>query len=125
MKVEVLGTGGAVSESSTSYLINDHILVDCGIDIVKDLILTKKIDLVDTVFLTHLHMDHVNGFELIVFYLQFMKKEISVYAGPDFESFYRQLKCSTDINSNYYQPFIFIDINKLSFVNIVDTPPHK
>lgn len=105
MKIEVLGTGGAVSDLSTAYLVEDTILIDCGLDIVKKLIKEDKLKNIEHVFLTHLHMDHVSGFELLVFYLQYVKKEINVYAGYDFISFYAALKCSMTVDYNYYQPF--------------------
>ncbi len=112
MKIEVLGTGGAVSDLSTAYLVEDSILIDCGLDIVKKLLKEDKLKNIEHVFLTHLHMDHVSGFELLVFYLQYVKKEINVYAGYDFIAFYSALKCSMTVDSKYYQPFKLNIISK-------------
>lgn len=107
MKIEVLGTGGAVSDLSTAYLLQNNILFDCGLDIVKKLLKENKLQNIEHVFISHLHMDHISGFELLVFYLQYVNKKINVYAGEDFMDFYKQLKCSKDTNFLYYQPFKF------------------
>ena len=70
LSIRVLGTGGAISESSTAFLVNENILVDCGLDIIKNLISGGLIDQIDYIFITHLHMDHISGLELFIYYLQ-------------------------------------------------------
>jgi len=72
MKVKVLGTGGALEELPTAYIVEENILVDCGLEIVKKIIKSNEIDNIDTICITHLHMDHISGFEL-VFYLYFLE----------------------------------------------------
>jgi len=121
MQINVLGTGGAVDELSTSYIVNNTILVDCGIDIIKKIIKSNEIASIDTLFLTHLHMDHVSGLELLIYYIQFVKKDnFKIYAGLDFIDFYKQLKCSLSVNSEYYQPFDFIEIKHMDNIDCND-----
>lgn len=121
MTVKVLGTGGAVSESSTAFIINDNILVDCGLDIVKNLINDGLIDQIEHVFLTHLHMDHISGLELFIYYLQYTKSRVKIYAGEDFMDFYKSLKCSTDTEKKYYQPFKYTNLKTESTIIIDNT----
>lgn len=114
MKVEVLGTGGAISDLPTAYLINENTLVDCGMEIVKNLIKNKKIDKITNLFITHFHMDHVSGLELFVFYKRFYSKEaFTVYAGKDFLNFYKALMCSKEYRTgNYIQDFEYKEFIK-------------
>jgi len=111
IKVEVLGTGGALSELPTSFLVEENLLIDAGYPIIQKIIKNKKIENIKFLFLTHLHMDHVSGIELLVYYLQFSNTNIKIFAGNDFMSFYKTLKCSTNVDGSYYQPFEFVDIS--------------
>lgn len=123
MKVEVLGTGGAISDLPTAYLINENTLVDCGMEIVKNLIKNKKIDNINNLFITHFHMDHVSGLELFIFYKRFSRQAslaplhdnqtFRVYAGKDFLNFYKALMCSKEYGTgNYIQDFEFNEFIK-------------
>ena len=113
MKIKVLGTGGALEELPTAYIIEENILVDCGLEIVKKIIKSKEIDSIDTICITHLHMDHISGFELFVFYKLFKNETFKVFAGPDFLNFYKILKCSIEsFSGKYIQPFEFTEINQ-------------
>ena len=38
MKIKILGNGGAFSLLSTSYLLEDKILVDCGQNVISSMI---------------------------------------------------------------------------------------
>ena len=110
MNIKILGTGGALSELSTSYLINESILIDCGLDIVKKIIKNGDIDKINKICITHLHMDHVSGFELFLFYKLFKHETFKVFAGIDFLDFYKNLKCSIDPKTgSFIQPFTFIE----------------
>jgi len=75
MKIEILGTGGAFSKISTSYLINDNTLIDCGESVIKTLINNEFVsiilDNVNDIYLTHSHSDHVNGLEMLLYYKMF------------------------------------------------------
>jgi ribonuclease BN (tRNA processing enzyme) len=66
MKVRVLGCSGAIAKDcrTTSFLIDDDVLVDAGTG-VGDLAL-EEMRKVDKVFLTHSHLDHVAALPLMV-----------------------------------------------------------
>ena len=59
MRFEVLGCSGGVGASlrTTSFLIDEDILIDAGTG-ATDLTLTRLAK-IDHVFLTHSHLDHV------------------------------------------------------------------
>jgi ribonuclease BN (tRNA processing enzyme) len=66
MKVRVLGCSGAIAKDcrTTSFLIDDNVLVDAGTG-VGDLTL-QEMRRVDHVLLTHSHLDHVAALPLMV-----------------------------------------------------------
>lgn len=66
MKVRVLGCSGAIAKDcrTTSFLIDDQILVDAGTG-VGDLTLAEMAA-IDGVFLSHSHLDHVAALPLMV-----------------------------------------------------------
>lgn len=66
MKVRVLGCSGAIAKDcrTTSFLIGDDILIDAGTG-VGDLTL-DEMRLVDHVFLTHSHLDHIAALPLML-----------------------------------------------------------
>ena len=66
MKIRVLGCSGAIARHArtTSFLVDDHILVDAGTG-VGDLTL-EEMALVDHVLLTHSHLDHVAALPLML-----------------------------------------------------------
>ena len=66
MKVRVLGCSGAIAKDcrTTSFLIDDSILVDAGTG-VGDLTL-EEMRRIDHVFLTHSHLDHIAALPLML-----------------------------------------------------------
>ncbi|MFN3438372.1 MAG: 3',5'-cyclic-nucleotide phosphodiesterase [Acidovorax sp.] len=66
MKVRVLGCSGAIAKDcrTTSFLIDDNILIDAGTG-VGDLTLDEMRQ-VDHVFLTHSHLDHIAALPLML-----------------------------------------------------------
>lgn len=66
MKVRVLGCSGAIAKDcrTTSFLIDDSILIDAGTG-VGDLTL-EQMRRVDHVFLTHSHLDHIAALPLML-----------------------------------------------------------
>ena len=66
MKVRVLGCSGAIAKDcrTTSFLIDDNLLVDAGTG-VGDLCL-EQMRCIDHVFLTHSHLDHIAALPLMV-----------------------------------------------------------
>ncbi|MFY3385387.1 MBL fold metallo-hydrolase [Paracidovorax sp. MALMAid1276] len=66
MKVRVLGCSGAIAKDcrTTSFLIDDNILIDAGTG-VGDLTL-EEMRRIDHVFLTHSHLDHIAALPLML-----------------------------------------------------------
>jgi ribonuclease BN (tRNA processing enzyme) len=66
MQIKVLGCSGAIAKDcrTTSFLVGDHILIDAGTG-VGDLALAQM-KLIDHVFLTHAHMDHIAALPLMI-----------------------------------------------------------
>ncbi|THF63720.1 3',5'-cyclic-nucleotide phosphodiesterase [Pseudothauera nasutitermitis] len=67
MKLKVLGCSGGIggpASRTTSFLVDDDILVDCGTG-AGDLAL-DALRAIDHVFLTHAHMDHIASIPLMV-----------------------------------------------------------
>lgn len=66
MKVRVLGCSGAIAQGcrTTSFLVDDRILIDAGTG-VGDLTL-EEMRLIDHVFLTHSHLDHIAALPLML-----------------------------------------------------------
>jgi ribonuclease BN (tRNA processing enzyme) len=52
-KLEVLGTEGAFSDNNTSYLIDDHILIDTSETIAKKLFKQDRLKNINMIFFTH------------------------------------------------------------------------
>jgi ribonuclease BN (tRNA processing enzyme) len=65
MPVRVLGCSGAVADRcrTTSFLVNDHVLVDAGTG-VGDLTLAEMTH-IDHILLTHSHLDHIAALPLL------------------------------------------------------------
>lgn len=81
MKVRVLGCSGAIARDcrTTSFLIDGELLVDAGTG-VGDLLLDEMCR-VDSVLLTHSHLDHVAALPLMVDSVASRRKEpLNVYA---------------------------------------------
>ncbi|MGE0799212.1 MAG: 3',5'-cyclic-nucleotide phosphodiesterase [Lautropia sp.] len=67
MRLQVLGCSGGIGGSrlrTTSFLLDDDILIDCGTG-VEDLTVAE-LQKIDHVFLTHSHLDHVCALPLMI-----------------------------------------------------------
>lgn len=83
MKVRVLGCSGAIAKDcrTTSFLIEDNILVDAGTG-VGDLTL-DEMHKIDHVFLTHSHLDHIAALPLLLDAVSSLRvSPVMVYALP-------------------------------------------
>ncbi|MFX1277296.1 MAG: MBL fold metallo-hydrolase [Promethearchaeota archaeon] len=86
MKITFLGTAGSTISKDRGYpaiLINDDLLLDCGEGTTQKLLQVNAIDSIKTIFLTHLHNDHLLGlFSLLWYYWIGNRKEELEIIGP-------------------------------------------
>jgi ribonuclease BN (tRNA processing enzyme) len=81
MRIKVLGCSGGIGGSlrTTSFLIDDDVLMDAGTG-VGDLSL-EQLARIDHVFLTHSHLDHIAALPLMIDTVGAMReKPVTVYA---------------------------------------------
>lgn len=117
IKVEILGAGGAWDELTTAYLVNDRLLVDCGVEVVKRLLKEGRLKDIDTLLVTHLHQDHIGGLETILFWRRLIdhsEQNLHVIAGPDFLQYYDALKASIGYDGHYIRAFRYTGLAGLA-----------
>ncbi|SFC33566.1 Beta-lactamase superfamily domain-containing protein [Marinospirillum celere] len=84
MKVEILGCSGGMGlgQQTTCYRINEHTLLDAGSGLGN--LPQKELLKIETIFITHSHLDHICFLPLLIDNLfEFIKKPIQVYALPE------------------------------------------
>jgi ribonuclease BN (tRNA processing enzyme) len=84
MKLRVLGCSGGIGGNlrTTSFLLDRDVLIDAGTG-VGELSLTE-LTLIDHVFVTHSHLDHIASIPFIVDSVGFMRnRPLTVYAGQE------------------------------------------
>jgi ribonuclease BN (tRNA processing enzyme) len=84
MKVRVLGCSGSIARGkrTTSYLIDDDILVDAGTG-VGDLTVSEMLR-IDHVFITHAHLDHITALPFMLDTMGMRRKTpVQVHALPE------------------------------------------
>jgi len=88
MKITLIGSAGAFDfgETSSSFLLETstrNVLIDCGHNVLKKLKEKGFMTLdkyIDTVFITHLHMDHIADLEGLIYYNYFiLRKRSKIY----------------------------------------------
>jgi len=85
MKIQFLGTGAISSKFlAASYLIDEHILIDCGNGIVKQILNTdNNIYNINHLFISHLHGDHILDIPFLILMRSFIELDNSlVIYGP-------------------------------------------
>ena len=130
MKVEIIGSGGAFDEISSSYLVDDSYLIDCGESAVNQLIERDLIGKITDIFITHIHQDHVGGLEKFLYYRLITRGyweidlDLTIHCGKDVMGYYKTLAVSKnprkiqkvgrfhETEGEYYQPFKFHEISK-------------
>jgi len=118
---KILGNGGAFDKLSTAYLIESKILVDCGQTVISSMIGDKlyspELDMIEHLFITHIHSDHINGLESLL-YNRFIKRNFeydnnfTIYGTREVLEYYKSIAFSKDSfnNGEYYQPFKFVEL---------------
>ena len=67
MKIELIGTGCTWTKKlATSYIVDDHIMLDCPQGSFKTLLAKHNLESIDTVIISHYHSDHWADFHLFV-----------------------------------------------------------
>lgn len=66
MKIRVLGCSGGIGDGrqTTSFLVDDDILVDCGTGVTT--LTHAELCRIDHVFITHSHLDHITSLPLLL-----------------------------------------------------------
>jgi ribonuclease BN (tRNA processing enzyme) len=111
LKITILGTSGGIltaTNSYTSILVDNSILLDCGEGTTQKLMQVNSIDSIKTICFSHLHIDHFMGISSLVLYfgLSNRKEELTVI-GPS------PLKKAMD--NLFWLPYITGGIKSLTF----------
>jgi len=85
MKIKVLGCSNSWTEKHTScFLVNDNILIDCGIDAYKAYIkLGKPLTDIKLFLISHFHADHIMG--LYIFLTEYVEAKNKIDKNDDTE----------------------------------------
>ena len=84
MKLRVLGCSGGIGGNlrTTSFLLDHDVLIDAGTG-VGELSLTE-LAMIDHVFVTHSHLDHIAGLPLMIDSIGFMRdRPLTVYSSEE------------------------------------------
>lgn len=74
MEIQCIGSGSGFNAAlgNTSFLVNNHLLIDCGFTVPHRLLDLDKLVAVRAIAITHLHSDHIGGLELLGFMSYFV-----------------------------------------------------
>lgn len=83
MRVRVLGCSGGIGggRQSTSFLVDDDILVDAGTGVT--LLTLEEMSRVEHLFLTHAHLDHILALPLLLDSVGLRDRPLMVHAIPE------------------------------------------
>lgn len=122
MHIQPIGTGGAFDPYETCYLVNDCVLIDCGSSAIKRTFADGRAKGITHVFLSHIHNDHIGGFETLYYYLKYVAQKplTEVYCPGEFYKLSQRLACmqkpmggTIDFKYNYLgqysSNFVFIE----------------
>ncbi|RLI95336.1 MAG: hypothetical protein DRO92_01960 [Candidatus Altiarchaeales archaeon] len=95
MKILFLGTGEAFSErANTSILIDERVLLDCGLTTLQQLMRIKfKLKRIEVIFISHLHADHYFSLPsfLVTCYEESRKNTLNIIGPIEIEEYIRNL----------------------------------
>ncbi len=127
MKIKVLGCSNSWTEKHTScFLVNDNILIDCGIDAYKAYIkLGKPLTDIKLFLISHFHADHIMG--LYIFLTEYVEAKNKIDKKPIIVGLKGIKKFCTKIfkmcnlyNADLTKHFEFIEIDKNSTIQFED-----
>lgn len=127
-EITFLGTGGAfdLSEKNSSFILktaSGSILIDCGSTVYLQLRSKNLVDIIDYVFITHCHEDHIGSLSTLVYHKYFNeKKSVKIECIPELSKMIEtylsgicghneKFRESFEINSN--NGIIFRDLNMI------------
>lgn len=119
MEITILGTGSIYSKSNcASLIIDDHILMDLGPGVVKQL-LKQNVNLksIDTILITHLHSDHILDFPTFIVNIEELdfNHKLNIYSPRGTKD--KLLALLNLMYGGYFNEFV----NKyLSFIDLFD-----
>jgi len=91
MKLRVLGCSGGIGGNlrTTSFLLDHDVLIDAGTGVAE--LSLRELTLIDHVFVTHSHLDHIACIPMMVDSVGFMRdRPLTVYASKDTLDILRQ-----------------------------------
>ncbi len=101
IKFQILGSNGgsAKNKGLTSFLINDHILIDAG-NVVNSLTIEAQ-SKIDHIFVSHSHLDHIKDIPLLTDnFVEIPGKKVQVYGLPE---------TIDSLKNNFFNNIIFPD----------------
>ena len=117
MKIELIGTGCTWTKRlSTSFIINDHIMLDCPQGSFKTMFNSGKLDKIDTVIISHYHSDHWADLHLFVEILKNRKvtRSTKIYAPEGFWKYFENVCNAFQLPKTLAYAQTHLSFNKLT-----------
>ena len=109
MKILFLGTGSIAAKALySSYLIDNHILVDCGSGIIKQM-LNHDINVydIDRLFISHIHGDHILDIPFLILMRSFnnLDNTLTIYGPKKLKEVVKNIikEVYEDIGDSWYE----------------------
>ena len=125
MEINFIGTQ-SIAGRCTSYIINHHILFDCGFGTVRTIRDTNLDEAIDTIIISHLHPDHVADiiyFIITCFAKKRPSKDLQIIGPTGTKDFIKNLNLATfsgDLNDNLDEYFDYFNTVLRNLVELAD-----